>query len=187
MTEKLGLLFSVLLERGWEIERLNDFRYDLPEQLQSQLIEARPPRFGPRNRWINYGGFLGLVPGRLFRPGRWPGRSVRAWRRRRGLWYPWWYWLSPEYYEYKRPVAVTYEDGTVRHLVPPYPPGSWGRYAPPPGGFQEQPAMYAGKPVCDHCELKPISSECGSKCGTAYYCGQECADAHFEEHQKHCQ
>lgn len=57
---------------------------------------------------------------------------------------------------------------------------------PPPGGFQEQPAMYAGKPVCDHCELKPIASECGSKCGTAYYCGQECADAHFEEHQKHC-
>lgn len=176
-----------------------------------ELIEAHP-RFGggggrrggggyygsgPRRRrgggsWGGGGGLFGglLNPGRLFRRGLaplWSGLSLAAWTLRGGRWYPWWYWLSPEYYEYRRPVAVTYGDGTVRYLIPPYPPGSWGRYAPPPGGFREQPAMYAGQPVCDHCELKPIAVQCGAQgCETAYYCGQQCADAHFGKHQESC-
>lgn len=176
------------------------------EENNHELIEA-PTRFrgggggrrgggdyyrSPRRSWGGGGGglFGGLLnPGRLFRRGLasvWSGLSLAAWAMRGGRWYPWWYWLEPEYYEYKRFVAVTYADGTVRHLIPPAPPGSWYRYAPPPGGFREQPAMYAGQPVCDHCQLKPIAVQCGADCETAYYCVQECADAHFEKHQGEC-
>lgn len=163
---------------------------DEMEGIQSEFIGAHPRGYRRGWRRGGGGGFLGpFSPGRLFRRGLsplWGGLSLAAWTLRRGLWYPWWYWLPPEYYEYRRPVAVTYADGTVRYLVPPYPPGNWGRYAPPPGGFREQPAMYAGQPMCDHCELKPIATQCGGGCEMAYYCGQECADAHFAEHQEEC-
>lgn len=170
--------------------------------MENELIEGpygrrggggyRRGSYSPRRRGGGglFGALFGPGPGRLFRRAfapAWSGLSLAAWTLRNGLWYPWWYWLSPEYYQYQRPVAVTYADGTVRHLVPPYPPGTWGRYAPPPGGFREQPVMYAGQPVCDHCEVKPIAVQCGHGCETAYYCGQECADAHYEKHEGVCE
>lgn len=189
-TNALGIVFTRLLQDGWKVQERafgeSSFQSRFPKEMQSELIEGRY-RGGGRRRYGG-GGFLGpFSPGRLFRRGLsplWHGLSVRPWRRRRGLWYPWWYWLSPEYYDNKQPVAVTYEDGSVRYLVPPYRPGTWGNYGPPPAGaagYQSMP-MYGEMPVCDHCEVKPALVGCGHGCETAYYCGQQCADAHYERH-----
>lgn len=37
--------------------------------------------------------------------------------------------------------------------------------------------------LCDACRLKPITAQCGNGCGSAFYCGQECADAHISKHE----
>lgn len=184
-TNALGIVFTRLLQDGWEIQEKahgeSSFQSRFPKEMQSELIEGRY-RGGRRHY---YGGPFN--PGRLFRRGvspLWRGPTLRPWRRRRGLWYPWWYWLSPEYYDNKQAVAVTYEDGSVRYLIPPYRPGTWGNYGPPPAGaagYQSMP-MYGELLACDHCEVKPALVGCGHGCETAYYCGQECADAHYGRH-----
>lgn len=36
--------------------------------------------------------------------------------------------------------------------------------------------------LCDACQTEPVSVECGHGCGKAQYCGQECANAHYDIH-----
>lgn len=37
--------------------------------------------------------------------------------------------------------------------------------------------------LCDACQTQPIAVQCGNDCGTAFYCGQECADSHVNQHK----
>jgi hypothetical protein len=36
--------------------------------------------------------------------------------------------------------------------------------------------------LCDACQMEPVSVACGHGCGKAQYCGQECANAHYDIH-----
>lgn len=38
-------------------------------------------------------------------------------------------------------------------------------------------------PICDNCQIATAVSECGNGCGKSVYCGQSCADAHYEKHK----
>jgi hypothetical protein len=40
--------------------------------------------------------------------------------------------------------------------------------------------------LCDHCQVEPALVQCGHECGRAYYCGQACAQAHYESHVDQC-
>lgn len=39
--------------------------------------------------------------------------------------------------------------------------------------------------LCDACQTQPIAVQCGNNCGAAFYCGQECADSHVNQHKCH--
>ena len=39
---------------------------------------------------------------------------------------------------------------------------------------------------CVNCLQADASVECGHGCGAAYYCGQSCADAHYDVHEMEC-
>lgn len=39
---------------------------------------------------------------------------------------------------------------------------------------------------CAQCLIRPAISQCGRECGTAFYCGQQCADIHYEQHKSQC-
>jgi len=39
---------------------------------------------------------------------------------------------------------------------------------------------------CANCLQVDASVECGNGCGAAFYCGQECANAHYDFHEMEC-
>lgn len=39
---------------------------------------------------------------------------------------------------------------------------------------------------CAHCLSREAAVQCGHQCGAAFYCGQDCANDHYEEHKLQC-
>ncbi len=100
---------------------------------RSPALFTRPYRTSSAFRWGGGRGFGG------YRYGFWPGWRF-PWIYRHGLWFPWWYYINPVYYQ-TRTVYVDPATGTV-YGVPPAPPGTWGAgvSAPPMGqGYTEPP------------------------------------------------
>lgn len=80
---------------------------------------------GLRYRWGRGLGFGG------YRWGLWGGWRF-PWLFANGMWYPWWFYLDPVYYQMRRPYIDPLTG--VAYGVPPYAPGTWGSVGAPPGG-----------------------------------------------------
>jgi hypothetical protein len=48
------------------------------------------------------------------------------------------------------------------------------------------PQAVQSQQLCDQCQVEPVRVQCGNECGRAYYCGQACAQAHYESHVDQC-